>query len=529
MYKLLLFVGALFLSVNIYSQKPGAGIDVSRYSFKIKVNDANDSILASAGIWFKPVRAISSIELDLVSINKEGKGMKVTKVLSGNKELDFKHDQNKLNITLAGPASSDQMLEVFYTGIPADGLIISKTKYGRRSFFADNWPDRARNWLVCVDEPADKAAVDFYITAPAHYQVVANGMLMEESNVDASGKLTHYQETIPLPTKVMTVGIADFAVNYIDSLPNVRLSSWVYPEDRDKGFYDFALAKEIIPFFEQKLGPFPYRKLANVQSKTIFGGLENAGAIFYSENLVKGNRQGEPTIAHEIAHQWFGDMATEADFSHLWLSEGFATYMTMYYMEKKYGQDSANRLLAQDRQQVIAFAARKPRPVVDSAVSTYMDLLNANSYQKGSWVLHMLRKELGDDIFWKGIKLYYTTYAGKNAISGDLQKVMEQVSGKKLGQFFYQWLYVAGQPDLKINWKYNKAKKIVEITIEQQQRTVFIFPLSISFTNNSAIQSKNQKLNISQKKFTTEIPVDFEPTSVVVDKGMELLFSRAEN
>ncbi|RYY19826.1 MAG: M1 family peptidase, partial [Chitinophagaceae bacterium] len=332
-------------------------------------------------------------------------------------------------------------------------------------------------------------------------------------------------EAIDLPTKIMAVGIADFAVNHLDSTGPVDISSWVYPEDRVKGFHDFALAKEVIPFFEKLISPFPFRKLANVQSKTTFGGLENAGAIFYAEDMITGERTGESTIVHEIAHQWFGDMATEADFSHLWLSEGFATYLTMYFMEKKYGVDSANSLLVGDREEVNTFASKKLRPIVDSSVKSYMELLNANSYQKASWVLHMLRQETGDDAFWKGIQLYYKTYAGKNAVTADFQKIMESVSGKNLNQFFYQWFYVAGQPKLDISYTYNPQKKQVTVTVSQLQPALFHFPLELMAYGRPGTNSvKSIKLNIKQKTTVVNLPVDFEPIRVNVDEHTKLLY-----
>src|SRR6266700_2106852 len=179
----------------------------------------------------------------------------------------------------------------------------------------------------------------------------------------------------------MVIGAAGFAVQYSGTINGTPVYSWVYPENKEKGFYDYAQAVDILPFYIKHVGPYAYEKLANVQSKTIFGGMENAGAIFYSENTVTGTRVSESLLAHEIAHQWFGDMATETDWSHLWLSEGFATYMTILYFEKKY-----------------------EKPVVDSSVTNYMELLNANSYQKGGWILHMLRMEAGDSAFWKGIR-----------------------------------------------------------------------------------------------------------------------------
>ncbi|MHA4847418.1 M1 family metallopeptidase [Flavitalea antarctica] len=524
----LLMICLLLAHQCLSGQKPGASFDVHRYEYQVSVNDVNDSIKCLANIHLNLLKSTQSVSLDLVSIDRKGKGMKVLGIWSNKKPLPFSHEGSKLIITLEDQNIGNKNIVVSYTGIPADGLIISKTKYGKRSFFADNWPDRARHWLVCVDHPSDKAAVEFKITAPTHYQVIANGLLIEETNIDAQNKLTHWKEAIPLPTKVMAVGIADFAVNHLDSTGAVDISSWVYPEDRASGFHDFALAKEIIPFFEGLIAPFPFRKLANVQSKTTFGGLENAGAIFYAEQMITGQRTGESTIVHEIAHQWFGDMATEADYSHLWLSEGFATYMTMYYMEKKYGVNSANSLLAGDRQEVKDFTGKKLQPVVDSSVKSFMELLNPNSYQKASWVLHMLRQETGDEAFWKGIQLYYKSYAGKNAVTSDFQKIMEAVSGKDLKQFFYQWLYVAGQPQLDVSYQFNSQKKTITVTIVQQQPTLFNFPLQLTAVGKAGSNfTKDIDLKVTKKSTIADIPIDFEPANLLIDRNVRLLYEGA--
>jgi aminopeptidase N len=212
-------------------------------------------------------------------------------------------------------------------------------------------------------------------------------------------------------------------------------------------------------------------------------------------------------------------MATEADWSHLWLSEGFATYMTILYFENKYGYDTARHMLSKNRQIVIDFAKKKLRPVVDSSVTNYMELLNANSYQKGGWVLHMLRRQLGDTIFWKGIQTYYNRFAGKNAVTADLCKVMEEISGKDLKPFFHQWLFTAGHPNLRITWKYNTAKKAVEITVIQQQHPLFTFPLEILLDGGT-----RKSINIAGRETRFSIPYNKKPATLNVDPQVNLLF-----
>lgn len=513
---------ALFISLSIsaIAQKPGASIDVAHYEFGLTLTDADNNIQGNAAIEFTMLKETNTIVLDLISKRNDGKGMSVIAVKEKDQSLSFTHNNDLLTINFPASAKSGEKknLIIEYSGIPADGLIITNNKYKHRGFFADNWPNRARNWIPCVDHPADKATVDFRIKAPAHYQVVANGIQMEETSLDSNLKLTHYKEAVPLATKIMTIGVAGFAVQYAGEVSHIPVYSWVYPEDRGKGFYDYALAVDILPWFIKNWGPYAYKKLANVQSKTIFGGLENANTIFYSENSVTGTRKSEGLLAHEIAHQWFGNMATETDWAHLWLSEGFATYMTIMYFEDKYGSDTARKMLAEDRMQVVEFTKRKLRPVVDTAVTNYMDLLNANSYQKGGWVLHMLRQHLGDSTFRRGIRTYYARYAGKNASSDDLRKVLEEVSKKDLKQFFHQWLFTPGHPVLEVKWAYDESKKNVSVTIVQKQDKLFQFPLELG------IGGQKKVVDVKDKETKINIAAGNNPGKVVADPGMKLLF-----
>ncbi|RYF91024.1 MAG: M1 family peptidase, partial [Chitinophagaceae bacterium] len=245
MRKTVLFIQSLFIVFTCLAQKPDASFDTRSYLYQISVSDESDRIDVDATIRLVMLQKSESILFDLISVNQQGKGMTVSAVSSDTRALKFVQENNKLIISLSAAKGQTVELQIRYSGIPADGLIISKTKYGRRSFFADNWPDRARNWIVSVDEPADKASVEFAVTAPSHYQVIANGVLTEESNIEANKKLTRWRESLDLPTKVMTVGIADFAVQHLDSTGSVDIQTWVYPEDRDKGFYDFELAREM--------------------------------------------------------------------------------------------------------------------------------------------------------------------------------------------------------------------------------------------------------------------------------------------
>jgi hypothetical protein len=418
---------SVFLFLNLVVAAQQNNIDVLHYKFNIGLNDVNDTIHGVAQVKVKFLKASNELSLDFTNTGSNGKGMKIGK-MEPQSVRGFIHKDEVLRLLLNKTYKSGDTASFIipYSGIPKDGLIIEKTKFGHRGFFADNWPDRGHNWIPCHEDPADKASVEFIVTAPEHFQVVANGIQVEETTLYNGFKLTHWKEDVPISPKVMVIGVADFAVNLAGVVNgNIPVYSWVYPENKEKGFYDYAIAKDILPFFINNVGPYGYKKLANVQSRTRFGGLENANTIFYSEGSVSGTRRSEGTIAHEIAHQWFGNMATEKSFGHLWLSEGFATYFTIIYFANKYGRDTAINMLKGDRRQIIAFAKTSNRAIVDTEERDYMKLLNTNSYQKGGWVLHMLKRELGDSVFWRSIRKYYATYAGSSAGTEELQKVFE--------------------------------------------------------------------------------------------------------
>ena len=512
-----------FILSNSYSQ---SNIDVIHYKFEIELSDNNDSVKGNAFVTVKFTQPSDRFSLSLSSPSR-GKGMNAYRVVENGKALTSMHAHDSVLVVLDNPATPEEIrtFEIQYRGIPSDGLIISKNKYGDRTFFSDNWPNRAHNWIPCKDDPGDKATFEFIVTAPSQYRVISNGKLEEEKVLADNRKLTQWKEDVALPTKVMVIGVAKFASKKFDDSPaDVPVSAWVYPQDSISGFRNYSPAPAIVKFFSNYIGPYPYNKLANVQSKTIFGGMENASAIFYFEKSAEENISIEDLMAHEIAHQWFGDMATEKKFSHLWLSEGFATYMADLYLESKYGRDSMNRRLKEERNKVIEYIASSNKPVVDS-ISSLMTLLNPNNYEKGGWILHMLRRQMGDSMFQNFIRKYYDCYKGKNADTQDLEKIAEEVTSKSLQQFFNQWLYTPGIPQLKIDWHYSKNDKAVSIQVTQQQKTIYQFPLEVKLEAGNPVF---KTLSISTRSETFSIPTSTTIQRIYVDPNTSLLFEEVK-
>jgi aminopeptidase N len=497
-------------------------IDVQHYKFEIELSEQSDVINGVATVTVKFLKDVAEFNLDLVSLQEE-KGMMAFQVREGKQLLQKAHSGDVLRIILARPAKKGEIrfFTISYMGTPKDGLVISKNKYGERTYFADNWPNRAHHWIPVNDRPDDKASFEFIVTAPPRFRVISNGVLVEEKDLSVNKKRTHWKETTPLSTKIMVIGVARFAVKQFPNSPkNIPVSAWVYPQDSTKGFYDYGVAVEIVKFFSDLVGPYPYKKLANVQSTTMFGGMENASAIFYDEDRISGDRRSEDLLAHEIVHQWFGDMASEKSFAHLWLSEGFATYLTDYYIEKKYGKDSAANRLQKEREQVRRFAEKNNLSVVDST-SSLMELLNANSYQKGAWILHMLRQETSDIVFRRILQAYYQGYKGRNADTRDFQKVVEKITNKKWGSFFDQWLYRPGIPSLNVQWRADSSKLFLTV---QQKAGVYELPLTIGY-NIPDGRLVYKTVRISKETEVFELPINAQPQNVLLDPLTQLLFT----
>lgn len=505
-------------------------IDIQNYIFEIHLNDSTNRIEGKAKIKIKFLKPTQKVQLDFVGKNDStDTGMEVFVINFDENQLKFTHQNNQLEINFDKNVNAGEIvdIEVEYAGIPADGLIISKNKFGDRTFFGDNWPDRAKYWLPTVDHPSDKATLEFRVTAPEKYKVVSNGFLLEESNLENHKKLTRWKESVPISTKIMVIGVARFAVLNNGNFNEIPVSSWVFPQNRENGFLDYSVGDKPLKYFTEMIGPYTYEKLAHVQSNTRYGGMENASCIFYAENSVTGKNKAESLIAHETAHQWFGNSVTEQNWHHVWLSEGFATYLTHLYNRHFSGEEFFRQGLIKDRELVIRFAKRRLTPIIDTTVVNYNYLLNTNSYQKASWFLHMLHQKLGDEVLYTTLKEYYRIYKDSTALTSDFQKVAETVSGQKLDSFFYQWLYQPGFPKLKINWSQNANRNLNLVVNQLQQNYLFTFPIDIEFLlkdGNKVVKT----ININDLKTVTSIQFNEEIKEIHLDPGVKLLFEQIQ-
>ncbi len=506
-------------------------LDIIHYAFELKLSDSTDEIQGrtSVSILFK-TNDTKQIRLDLINntTQRAGKGMTVASVTYNNQALEFIHQNDALLIKVGSQFEKNNTYTfvINYYGIPADGLRIGPTKYGDRSFFNENWPNRARHWLPTVDHPYDKATNEFIITAPRKYKVISNGLLIEESTINTAYKLSHWKQSVPVSCWLFVLGVAEFAVQHVGDFDGKSIETWVYPKDREAGFYDFAKpTHEVLKFYTAYVGPFVYEKLANIQSPSVGGGMETSSAIFYGENLVNGkaDKRLKDVVIHEIAHQWFGNAVTETTWDDVWLSEGFATFFTLLFQEYEYGHEEYINGLKRSRKTIFDFYKKDSTySIIDDRSPENGPVTNNMTYQKGAWVLHMLRERIGHEKFKEGIRNYYQKFMNANATTYDFIKEMEKVSNENLQTFFNQWLYKPGYAKINALWEYDAKEKQIIFHVMQSD-SMFETPIEFQIYNESSPSPQNIKFDLKTKTTEYKIPSSIEPTLIVADPRTVLL------
>lgn len=511
------------------------GLDVQHYDFHVDFSPRglDDTVrVASTITVYRSARA-DTLVLDLRS------AMRVDDAQVNGTPVTTRRDSASVRIPLPAGMRDTLRVALRYRGKPTDGLIIRKDSSGTWTAFADHFPDRAREWLATVDHPSDKATVEWTVRTPVGYRVIANGELQEETPQPATANapamlLTRWRNVRPLYTGVMVIGVAPFAVYELgrtacggSELPGcVPQSVWISPDVRDYMPGPFARAGDIVALFSRLIGPFPYEKLAHVQSSTRYGGMENASAIFYADNIYRRRSMSEGLIAHETAHQWFGDAVTTREWPHVWLSEGFATYFAAVWAEQSRGDTAMLAEVRGMRQTVLNDKLTAEKPIVDETLSDLRYVLNSLVYQKAGFTLHMLRQEVDDSAFFQGVRSYYAKYRHGNALTNDFAREMEASSGKKLDWFFDQWMRRPGFAEVTAGWRWEEGRKSLLVTASQGTHFApFRLNLSLDVTD---AQGKVHRVRVTippSRVATVPVPIKLAaaPKGVVFDPDASLL------
>jgi len=527
-------IGAVFVA------RPGAAqqnrpyrpaFDVANYEISIDLPDTGHAIRASVTIDVARTATADSLVLDLLDLT-------VSRAEVNGRAVKFNQGPATVSIPLPSRGNSFSVT-VDYAGSVSDGLIARVDTAGRWTYFGDNWPNRARHWIASIDHPSDKATVTWRVRAPSSQTVVANGKLVSSKPVrDASGgnrTETVWRESRRIPVYLMVIAAAplerydlgETACGLAEAQRCVPQSVYTAPEQRGMLPGPFASAGEIVRTFAGLVGPFPYEKLAHLQSSTRFGGMENASEIFYADGAFRRRTMNDGLIAHETAHQWFGDAVTEREWPHVWLSEGFATYFAALWTRAARGDSAFRAQMAGIRRTVLADSnAVTHRPVIDTIETNLLSLLNRNSYEKGGFVLHMLKAQVGERAFFDALRAYYAKHKHSTAVTDDLRAEMERESKQNLGWFFDQWLRRPGYPEVTADWSYDSTAHEVVVTARQGSRFgAFQFPLTVAAVDSAGTQYRATIMMTADGATPrpARIPLASPPATVVLDPDVELL------
>lgn len=502
----------------------------TNYNVALTFNDKLTEITsARAEITILSLKdSLSEIELDFGELP-------VDAVTVNNQSAPYTRPAGHINIKLPQRVrqGTSLVVAISYHGKPKDGLVLTVDKAGKPSAVGDNWPDRVHHWIPCLDHPSAKATITFSITAPAHDLVVANGKLRNVENAANTTRTWTYTEAVPIPPYCMIVAVGDFA-RVEPPAETIPLTYYVPQPDAAFALPGFAAANPSLKFFSETVAPYPYEKLALIIGATRFGGMENSSAIVFASTLFAARPQ-EPlssvfkvreglvnVTAHEIAHQWFGDSVTESTWSDLWLSEGFADYFAGLVIRHYEGEPAFQRYMKREAETYFGYEKQTRTPIHDSNTEDLFKLLNANNYQKGAWVLHMLRSELGDAQFFRGIRIYYEAHQNATATSEDLRAAFEKASGRDLKDFFARWIYGAGHPSYELSWVWNDKTNKVKLILKQLQPEP-AFPNAVPIDIITANGKRRVILKPTSKQTVEELKLKDAPTGVEIDPDNTIL------
>ena len=528
---LLAILFLLVLPLSVPAQRQERGVDNWRplhYDVAVAFNDQITEITTA-----RTEITLQVIKPNLTSIDLDFGDMPIDSVSVAGVPARFERKPELLNVVLARPAKQGDKLDITvnYHGRPKDGLIFATDRDGRASATGDNWPNRVHQWIPCLDHPSAKATVSFTVAAPPRELVVANGKSVTMTRNGMAPALWRFEETKPIPAYCMVIAVSEGAKIDANEPSVTPLSYYVAKRDAAYAPKGFSVAAPALSFFSQTVAPYPYEKLALIVGATRFGGMENSSAIVFTNNLfdLRSNekmspRFGIPTriesvVAHEIAHQWFGDSVTESTWADLWLSEGFATYCAGLFIER-YENETAFRAYMQEAAgRYFTYEKKRSAPIHDTATQDLMKLLNENNYEKGAWVLHMLRERLGDEAFFKGLRDYYNAHREANATTEDLRDALERASGKNLREFFARWVYGSGHPVYELHYgsvEHSGAGEFLTITLNQiQTGEAFLDPVAIEIVCADATK-KRYTISPTSKTATLQVHLDTFATAKAI-------------
>ncbi len=527
-------------------------VDVLHIKIDVTPNFDQRTVAGTTTITCTPIaEPVTSLRLDAVRLTIDDVRCDAAEV------ADFAVSDEDLTIVFASPipVGSEFHLEIDHAAQPTKGLYFRTPEMGYPESDTHVWtqgePHGARHWFPCFDYPNERSTTEIICRVPPEMTVLSNGTRIAE-DIDSAAhlKAVHWRMDRPHVSYLICL-VAGYFEKLEKQHRDIPLAFYTQPslfENADNSFRDTA---DIMAFFEEEIGvPFPWNKYDQVTIRDfVAGGMENTTLTTLThrtifEDATENIRSSRTLDAHEMAHQWFGDYVTCKDWSHLWLNEGFATYYAHLYEGHKFGRDALLYGLYRDAKNRVLTQAKDTKPIVYKAYDQAGEQFDYRAYPKGSWVLHMLRSQLGKDLYRQCMKTYLERHALGSVVTEDLNEVLEEVSGRSFDPFFDQWVYHARHPDLTVTYRWLPEEKLAHVTVQQTQQTsadvlLFQFKTQLRFIVDGETVDQDLEINQTEHEFFVPLPgkpsiVRFDPqytvlADVTFDKTEELQLAQLGN
>ncbi|HUA35115.1 MAG TPA: M1 family aminopeptidase [Candidatus Binataceae bacterium] len=509
--------------------------DITHVCVKITLDFDRRAIVGTA------THKLAAITDGVESLEFDAAEMKIHGVRVGSRNASFDVDDGKLRIALpsALKAGEESEVAIDYMAFPRRGLYFVGPDEAYPNKPAQAWTqgedEDSRYWFPCYDYPNNRTTSEVIATVPERFTAVSNGALIA-TTADAAARTRtfHWRHDVPHSVYLMSLAAGEFTL-IEERAGDVPVQYYCQPGHEDDARRAFGNTPKMIEFFARRIGvPYPYAKYAQVAvNDFIFGGMENTSATTQTADTMHDARahidfKSDPLVAHELAHQWWGDLLTCRDWAHAWLNEGFATYFEALWCEENLGADEFAWNVRQDREGYLdEDTNRYRRPVVCNRYRAPIELFDRHLYEKGSLILHMLRRLVGDELFFKSLNLYCTRHRGQNVITQDLQRAFEDATGRNLDFFFDQWVYKEGHPEIEVTSSFDDKRKLASVTVKQTQKTgekigLFRFPVTIALMDAEGNETRH-RVEIKEKEQVFNFVLDKAPKAVRFDPEYDVL------
>lgn len=482
---------------------------------------------------------LAAVNDGLKQLDFDSVDLAIHKVTVNGKEAHFSTDSGKLHVDLEKPAKAGEeyRVEIQYDGKPKKGIYFILPNKSNPTRPIQIWTqgeaEDTRYYLPIYDYPNNRTTTDTILTVPENWETVSNGKLVSVTNAGQGMKTWTWRQGEPISTYLISVVAGEFE-KQSESWNGIPVDYVVPRGMRDRIAPTFAHTREMLTYFSDRFGvKYPWDKYdQSMVDQFTESGMENVSATTLTTRdlllpaLAKESLEGsDPLTSHELGHQWFGDLVTCNDWTNLWLNEGFATFLAQLWEEHEYGADTAAyarwRAQAAWKRQARLFAV----PIVNSDFKNSMDYAG-NVYGKSGLVLEMLREQMGDAAFFRGLQHYLEVNRLKNVVTADLVRALEESSGTSVGKFFDEWVYGAGAPQFEIDSDYDADAKQLHLTVDQTQKLagrvgLFTVPIEVAVTTASG--TKSFPITVSKQEETFNFPADSKPLMVLFDKGDKIL------